>query len=91
MMSPEIVPEFLLVDDFWFLMGFNIGTPPIYSVSNQLMRYKENPLSVGTLDDLYLLLNGPQPIIGIHWLDGLRECQRFGPLKLSVFVTLQEL
>jgi hypothetical protein len=52
MMSPEIVPEFLLVDDFWFLVGFNIGTPPIYSLSNQLMCYKENPLSVGTLDDL---------------------------------------
>jgi hypothetical protein len=51
-MSPEVVPKFLLVDDFWFLVGFNISIPPICSMSNQLMRYKENHLSVGTLDDL---------------------------------------
>jgi hypothetical protein len=54
-MSPEVVPKFLLVDDFWFLMGFNISIAPICSVSNQLRRCKENHLSVGTLDDLLLL------------------------------------
>jgi hypothetical protein len=42
---------------------------------------------VVALDHLQLLLNGLQPIIGIHWLNGVRECRRFGPLKLSKFVT----
>jgi hypothetical protein len=42
---------------------------------------------VVVLDHLQLLLNGLQPIVGIYWLDGVRECRRFGPLKLSKFVT----
>jgi hypothetical protein len=42
---------------------------------------------VVALDHLQLLLNGLQPIVDIHWLDGVRECRRFSPLKLSKFVT----
>jgi hypothetical protein len=42
---------------------------------------------VVALDHLHLLLNDLQPIFDIHWLDGVRECRRFGPLKLSKFVT----
>jgi hypothetical protein len=91
MMSPEVVPEFLPVDGFWFLMSFNISVLPIYSGSNQLMRCKQNPLSVSTLDDLQLLLNGLQPIISIHWLNGVRECWRLHLLELSKPVMLLEL
>jgi hypothetical protein len=72
-------------------MGFNISVPPNCSGSNQLMCCKQNPLSVGTLDDLHLLLNGLQPIIGIHWLDGVRECWRLRPLELSKPVMQLEL
>jgi hypothetical protein len=90
-MSPEVVPEFLPVDGFRFLMGFNISIPPICSGSNQLMRYKQNPLSVGTLDDLQLLLNVLPPIAIIHWLNGVRECWRLCLLELSKPITLLQL
>jgi hypothetical protein len=52
MMSPEVVPEFLPIDGIWFFVGFNISVPLIYNESNQLMHCKQNPLSVGILDDL---------------------------------------
>jgi hypothetical protein len=42
---------------------------------------------VVALDHLQLLLNGLQPIIGIHWLDGVSEYWWFGHLKLSKLVT----
>jgi hypothetical protein len=38
-----------------------------------------------------LLFNFLQPIIGIHWLDGVRECRRLGPLEFFMFVTLLRL
>jgi hypothetical protein len=87
-MSSEAVPKFLLVDSFWLLMGFNIRVPPICSRSNQLMCYKQNPLSIIALNNLQFLFNCFQPIISIHWLDGVRECQRLGPLEFSKFVTV---
>jgi hypothetical protein len=87
MMSPEAIPELLLVDAFWLLVGFDISIPPIYSGTFQLVRSKQNLPTVVALDHLQLLLNGLQPIIDIHWLDWVRECRRFGPLKLSKFVT----
>jgi hypothetical protein len=90
-MSPQVVPEFLPVDGLWFLVGFNISIPPICSGSNQLMCCKQNPLSVGILDDLQRLLNGLQPIVGIYWLDGVRECWRLRPLELSKPIMLLEL
>jgi hypothetical protein len=86
-MSSEAVLEFLPIDSFWLLMGFNICIPPVYSRSDQLMCCKQNLLSVVALNNLQLLFYCLQPIIGIHGLDGVRECQRFGPLKLSKFVT----
>jgi hypothetical protein len=66
MMSPEAVPELLLVDAFWLLVGFDISIPPIYSGTFQLVQSKQNLLVVVALDHLQLLLNGLQPIIGIH-------------------------
>jgi hypothetical protein len=90
-MGSEVVPKFLSVDSFWLLMGFNIGVPPICSRSNQLMCYKQNHFSVGALNNLQLLLDCLQPIIGIHWLDGVSECQRLGPLEFSKLVTLLKL
>jgi hypothetical protein len=87
MMSPEAVPELLPADAFWLLVGFDISIPPIYSGTFQLVRSKHNLLMVVALDRLLLLLNGLQQIIGIHWLDGVRECRRFGLLKPSKFVT----
>jgi hypothetical protein len=91
MMSPDVVPKFLSGDGFWFLLGFNIGVPLICSGSNELMHCKQNPLLVGTLDDMQLLLNGVQPIVGIHWLDGVRECWRLHSMELSKPITLLEL
>jgi hypothetical protein len=67
-------------------MGFDISIPPICSGTVQLVRSKQNLLVVVALDHLQLLLNGLQPIVGIHWLDEVRECRRFGSLKLSKFV-----
>jgi hypothetical protein len=32
-----------------------------------------------------------QPIVDIHWLDGVREWQRLGPPEFSMFVTLLRL
>jgi hypothetical protein len=87
MMSPEVVPELLLVDAFWLLMDFDISIPPIYSGTFQLVQSKQNLLMVVALDHLQLLLNGLQPIINIHWFVGVRKCRRFGLLKLSKFVT----
>jgi hypothetical protein len=86
MMSPEAIPELLPIDAFWLLMGFDISIPPICSGTFQLVSSKQNLLTVVALDHLQLLLNGLQPIVGIHWLDGVRECRRIGPLKLSKFV-----
>jgi hypothetical protein len=71
----------------WLLVGFDIIIPPICNRVFQLVRSKQNLLAVVALDHLQLLLNGLQPIIDIHWLDRVRECRRFGPLKLSKFVT----
>jgi hypothetical protein len=51
------------------------------------MCYKQNLLSVVALNNLQLLFYYLQPIIGICGLDRVRECRRFGPLKLSKFVT----
>jgi hypothetical protein len=87
MMSPEAVPELLPVDAFWLLMGFDISIPPICSRTFQLVRSKQNLLTVVALNHLQLLLNALQPIVDIHWLDRVRECRRFGPLKLSKFIT----
>jgi hypothetical protein len=42
---------------------------------------------VVALDHLQLLLSGLQPIVGIHWLDKVREGWWFGFLKLSMLVT----
>jgi hypothetical protein len=86
MMTSEAVLEFLLVDSFWFLVGFNIRIPPVCSRSDQLMCCKQNLLSVVALNNLQLLFYCLQPIIGIHGLDRVRECQRFDPLKLSKVV-----
>jgi hypothetical protein len=86
MMSPKAIPELLPIDAFWLLMGFNISIAPIYSGTFQLVQSKQNLLTVIALDHLQLLLNGLQPIIDIHWLNGVRECRRVGPLKLSKFV-----
>jgi hypothetical protein len=87
MMTSEAVLEFLLVDSFLFLVGFNIHIPPVCNKSDQLMCYKQNILSVVALINLQLLFYCLQQIIGIHGLDRVRECQRFCPLKLSKFVT----
>jgi hypothetical protein len=86
-MTSEAVPEFLLVDSFWFLVGFNIRIPPVCSRSNQLMYCKQNLLSIVALNNLHLLFYCLEPIVVIHGLNGVRECQRFGPLKLCKFVT----
>jgi hypothetical protein len=66
MMTSEVVLEFLLVHNFWFLVGFNIHIPPVYSWSEQLMCYKQNRLSVVALNNLQLLFYCLQPIIGIQ-------------------------
>jgi hypothetical protein len=87
MMASETILEFLQVDSFWFLVGFNMCIPLVCSRSDQLMRSKQNLLTVVALDHLQLLLNGLQPIVGIHWLNRVRECRRFDSLKLSRFVT----
>jgi hypothetical protein len=68
-------------------MGFNIGIPPVYSRFDQLMCCKQYLLSVVALNNLQLFFYYLQPIVGIHGLNRVRECQRFGPLKLSKFVT----
>jgi hypothetical protein len=48
---------------------------------------KQNLLSIVALNNLQLAFYCLQPIISIHGLDRVRECQRFGSLKLSKFVT----
>jgi hypothetical protein len=40
---------------------------------------------------LQLLLDYLQPIIGIQCFNGVRECQRLGPLEFSKFVMLLRL
>jgi hypothetical protein len=87
MMGPKVVPELLLVDGFWLLVGFDISIPPICSGTFQLVRSKQNLLMVVALDHMQFLLNGLQPIICIHWFDGVRECWRLCPLKFSKLVT----
>jgi hypothetical protein len=39
----------------------------------------------------HLLFNCLQPIVGIHYLDGVRECHRLGSLEFSKFATLLRL
>jgi hypothetical protein len=68
-------------------MGFNVRIPPVCSRSDQLMCCKQNLLSVVALNKLQLLFYCLQLIVGIHGLNRVRECQRFGPLKRSKFVT----
>jgi hypothetical protein len=86
-MTSEVVLEFLPVDSFWFLVGFNICIPLVCSRSDQLMCCKQNLLSVIALNNLQLLFYYLQPIVGIYGLNRVRECWRFGLLKLSKFVT----
>jgi hypothetical protein len=86
-MCSEAIPKFLPVDSFWLLMGFNIRIPLVYSRSDQLMCCKQNLLSVVALNNLQLLFYYLQSIVSIHGLDGVRECQRLGPLEFSKFVT----
>jgi hypothetical protein len=50
------------------------------------MRCKQNPFSVGALNNLQFLLDGLQPIIDIHWLDRVRERQRLGLLEFTKLV-----
>ena len=90
-MRPEAILEFLPIDAFRFFMSFNVSVPPICRGTHQLLRSKQNLLMVAALNHLQLLFNGFQPIISIHWFDGMRECWRFGPLELSKFVTLLRL
>jgi hypothetical protein len=85
-MTSKAVLEFLVVDSFWFLMGFNIRIPLACSRSDQLMCCKQNLLFLIALNNLQLLFYCLQPIIDIHGLNRVRECRRFGPLKLSKFV-----
>jgi hypothetical protein len=68
---------------YWFLVVFDIHVAPIYRESNQLMCYKQNPFSVGALNNLQFLLDGLQPIIGVHWLDRVRNHRRLGPLEFT--------
>jgi hypothetical protein len=72
-------------------MSFNICIPLIYSGSDQLMCCKQNPFSVGALNNLQPFLDCLEPIIDIHWLDGVRECQRLSLLEFSKFVMLLRL
>jgi hypothetical protein len=88
MMRSKIVLEFRPVDAYRFFMSFNVSIPPIYSGAHKLMRGKKYFFSVVTLNNLQFLLNGLQPIIGVHGIDRVRECWRLGPLKFSKFVTL---
>jgi hypothetical protein len=37
MMSSDVVPEFLPVDGFWLLVGFDISIPPICSGTFELV------------------------------------------------------
>jgi hypothetical protein len=87
MMRTKTILEFLPIDAFEFFMSFNISIPPICSGTHQLVQSKQNLLPVITLNHLQLLLNYLQPVISIHWFDGVRECWRLGPLKLSKLVT----
>jgi hypothetical protein len=87
MMRPEDVFELLPDDAFWLLMAFDISITPICSMTFQLVRSKQNLLTVVALDNLEFLLDGLQPIICVHWFDGVRECWRLGPLKFSKVVT----
>jgi hypothetical protein len=73
MMTSKAILEFLPVDSFWFLMGFNIRIPLVCNKSDQLMRCKQNLLSVVALNNLKLLFYCLQPIIGIHGLTRVRE------------------
>jgi hypothetical protein len=68
-------------------VGFNICITLVCSRFDHLMCWKQNLLSVVALNNLQLLFYYLQPINGTHGLDRVRECQRFGPLKLSKFVT----
>jgi hypothetical protein len=87
MMRSETVLEFLSVDAFSFFMSFNISIPPICSGTFQLVQSKQNLLTVVALDNMLFLLGGLQPIVCIHWFDGVREYWGLGPLKLSKLVT----
>jgi hypothetical protein len=87
-MSSKDVPELLLVDSLQFLVGFDIRVPPIYSESDHLMRCKQNPLSFGALNNLQLLFNCLQPIIGVQWFNRVREHWRLGLLEFSKFIML---
>jgi hypothetical protein len=87
MMRTETILEFLPIDAFGFFMSFNISVPPSCSGTHQLVRSKQNLLPVIALNHLQLLLNCLQPVISIHWFDGVRECWRLGPLKLSKLVS----
>jgi hypothetical protein len=52
MMRSETILEFLPVDVFRFFMSFNIRVPLIHSGTFQLVRSKQNLLTVVALDNL---------------------------------------
>jgi hypothetical protein len=86
MMISKVGFEFLPIDSFWLLVGFNMRIPPVYSRSDQLMCCQQNPLSVVALNNLQLLFYCLQPIVVIHGLNGVREHRTLGPLEFSKFV-----
>jgi hypothetical protein len=55
------------------------------------MRCKQNTLLVGALNNLQLLFNSLQPIIGVHWFNRVRERRRLGLLEFSKLVALLRL
>jgi hypothetical protein len=51
-MRSKVVLEFSPIDYFRFFMSFNISISPIYSGTHQLVRSKQNPLTVVVMNYL---------------------------------------
>jgi hypothetical protein len=69
MIRSEVVLEFLPICALWLFVGIHVSIPRVCSETYQLMKSKENLLSVIALNDLQLFLHSFYPIVCIHRLD----------------------
>jgi hypothetical protein len=91
-MSSEAVPELLPVDSFFLApRGLQHTHPTSLQQVQPTDMLQTKPFSVGAMNNLQHLLDCLQPIIGIHWLDRVRECLMLSPLEFFKFVMLLKL
>jgi hypothetical protein len=81
MMCTKSSSEFRPVDALGFLMDLHVGTPPVSCKARKLVRGQQHLLTVVALHYFQHLLNGLEPIIGIHRLHNTRKGRWLSALK----------